>query len=158
DLASPEQIEGVRRALGLDRPFHIRFGTWIMAILQGDLGTSIYSGLPVTAMIAQRVEATLSLAAFTVLLSVAIAFPLGVRAAWPAGGWPGRQVSPFAVLGFSTPVFVVGYLLVYVFALRAGLFPVQGFVPLSEGIGRHLSHLVLPSLALGTIYIALIAR
>src|SRR5712692_7340336 len=114
DQATPADVERIRQSLGLDRPFLIRFGEWVWQILHGDLGTSIFSNLPVAAMIAQRIEPTLSLMLVTLLLAVSIAVPMGVLAAWKVGTWIDRAVMAFAVLGFSVPVFVIGYLLAYV--------------------------------------------
>jgi peptide/nickel transport system permease protein len=158
DQASPEDIEKIRKGLGLDRPFLVRFGEWSWNILQADLGTSMFTGLPVTKLIAQRLEPTLSLMVVTLILSVIIAVPMGVVAAWKAGTWIDRSLMAFAVFGFSVPVFVVGYLLAYVFALELDWFPVQGYTPLSAGFGPWIENLVLPAIALGCVYIALIAR
>lgn len=158
DQATPEDVEKIRQSLGLDRPFVTRFGEWSWRILQGDLGTSMFTGLPVTQLIAQRLEPTLSLMLVTLLLAIVVAVPLGVLAAWKAGTWIDRLVMGLAVLGFSVPVFVVGYVLAYVFALELDWFPVQGYTPISRGFGPWLENLVLPSIALGFVYIALIAR
>jgi peptide/nickel transport system permease protein len=158
DQATPEQVERIRAGLGLDRPFLVRFGEWSWQVAHGDLGHSIFTNLPVTTMIAQRIEPTLSLMVVTLVLSVALAVPLGVIAAAWQGSWIDRLVMLGAVLGFSVPVFVVGYLLAYVFALTLGWFPVQGFQPISRGVWPFLRSLILPALALGGIYIALIAR
>jgi peptide/nickel transport system permease protein len=158
DIATTEDIEKVRRSLGLDQPFFVRFGTWLWSILQGDLGTSIFSGIPVSTLIGQRVEATVSLAIVTLIFAVAVAVPLGVIAAWKAGGWIDRMVMVFAVFGFSVPVFVLGYLLIFFFSLELDWLPVQGFTSIREGFWPFLRQMILPALALGTIYIALIAR
>ena len=158
DQATPEQIDRIRQSLGLDRPFLVRFGEWFWQILHGDLGTSIFTNLPVSTLIAQRIEPTLSLMTITLLLSVAVAVPIGVLAAWKAGTWIDRAIMAFAVFGFSVPVFVVGYLLAYVFALQLGWLPVQGYTPISQGLWPWLENLILPSIALGCVYIALIAR
>jgi peptide/nickel transport system permease protein len=158
EQASPVDVEKIRRGLGLDRPFLSRFGDWSWHILQGDLGTSMFTGLPVTQLIVQRLEPTLSLMVVTLILAVTIAVPMGVMAAWKAGTWVDRGLMAFAVLGFSVPVFVVGYLLAYVFALELDWFPVQGYTPLSAGFWPWLENLVLPAIALGCVYIALIAR
>jgi peptide/nickel transport system permease protein len=158
DLATVDDIQRVRVALGLDQPFHVRFGTWLWAILNGDLGTSIFSGIPVSTLIGQRLEATISLSIVTLIFAVSVAIPLGVVSAWKAGGWIDRLVMGFAVFGFSVPVFVLGYLLIFFFALELDWLPVQGFTSISEGFWPFLRQLILPALALGTIYIALIAR
>jgi peptide/nickel transport system permease protein len=158
DQASPADVERIRQNLGLDRPFLIRFGEWLWQILHGDLGTSIFTNLPVTTMIAQRFEPTLSLMAITLCFAVAVAVPIGVLAAWKSGTWIDRIIMAFAVFGFSVPVFVIAYLLAFVFALELEWLPVQGYTPLSEGIWPWFEHLILPAIALGCVYIALIAR
>ncbi len=158
DIATAEDVARIRLALGLDEPFHIRFGTWLWAILHGDLGSSIFSNLPVTTLIGQRLEATISLSITTLVFAVSVAVPLGVIAAWKAGGWIDRAVMAFAVFGFSVPVFVLGYLLIFGFALQLDWLPVQGFVSIRSGFWPFLRQLILPSVALGTVYIALIAR
>src|ERR1700716_3099230 len=158
DQASPPDIEKIRKGLGLDRPFLVRFGEWSWSILHADLGTSMFTGLPVTKLIAQRLEPTLSLMVVTLILAVTIAVPMGVVAAWKAGTWIDRALMAFAVFGFSVPVFVLGYLLAYIFALQLEWLPVQGYTPLSEGLWPWLENLILPALALGCVYVALIAR
>jgi len=158
DQASPADVERIRQSLGLDRPFLVQFGSWLWGILHGDLGTSIFTSLPVAALIAQRIEPTLSLMAITLVLTILIAVPLGVVAAWKAGSWVDRTIMAFAVFAFSLPVFVVGYLLAYVFALELEWFPVQGYTPLAQGFWPWLENLILPAVALGGVYIALIAR
>ncbi len=158
DQATPDDIARIRVNLGLERPFLVRFGEWAWRILHGDLGTSIFTSLPVTDLIKQRIEPTLSLMAVTLIVSIAIAVPLGVAAAWKAGTWVDKSVMAFAVLGFSVPVFVVSYLLAYVFALELEWLPVQGYTPIAQGLWPWFQNLILPSIALGTVYIALIAR
>ena len=158
DQASPADVERIRQSLGLDRPFLVQFGSWLWHILHGDLGTSIFTSLPVSSLIAQRIEPTLSLMAITLVLTLVIAVPLGVVAAWKAGSWIDRAIMTFAVFGFSLPVCVVGYLLAYVFALELEWLPVQGYTPLAKGVGPWLQSLILPAIALGCVYIALIAR
>ena len=158
DQATPADVEHIRASLGLDRPFLVRFFDWFWHVLHGDLGTSIFTNLPVSHMIAQRIEPTVSLMILTLILSLALAIPMGVLAAWKHGSWIDRTVMMTAVLGFSTPVFVVGYVLAYIFALRLDWLPVQGFTPIDRGLIPFLRNLILPSIALGLIYMALIAR
>ena len=158
DQASPADVERIRQSLGLDRPFLVQFGSWLWHILHGDLGTSIFTNLPVASMIAQRIEPTFSLMAITLVLTILVAVPLGVVAAWKAGSWVDRTIMAFAVFAFSLPVFVVGYVLAYVFALQFEWLPVQGYTPLAAGLWPWLQNLILPALALGSVYIALIAR
>ncbi|HMK80247.1 MAG TPA: ABC transporter permease [Xanthobacteraceae bacterium] len=158
DQATPEQVERIRISLGLDRPFLVQFSDWVWRLLHADLGRSIFTNLPVTTMIAQRIEPTLSLTLITLVFSVIVAVPIGVLAAWKAGSLIDRAIMGFAVFGFSVPVFVVGYLLAYLFALQLEWLPVQGYTPLSQGVLPWLENLILPAIALGCVYIALIAR
>jgi len=158
EQASPADVEHIRQSLGLDRPFLVRFGDWAWQILHGDLGTSIFTNLPVTTMIEQRFEPTLSLMLITLVFAIAVAIPIGVLAAWKAGTWIDRLIMGFAVLGFSVPVFVIGYVLAYVFALELEWLPVQGYTPLAQGLWPWFKNLILPAIALGSVYIALIAR
>jgi peptide/nickel transport system permease protein len=158
DNATPAQIEAIRTSLGLNDPLHVQFGRWAGRILSGDLGISIFSNVPVATLIAQRVWPTLSLAFTTIVLAVVLAVAAGVLAAWKAGSFLDRLVMILSVVGFSVPVFVVGYLLIYVFAISLRWLPVQGYTPLAEGLWPWARHLILPSLALGLAYVALIAR
>ncbi len=158
DLATADDIAKIRDKLGLNEPFLVRFAQWSWELLQGDLGVSIFSNLPVARLIGQRVEPTLALATTTMLFAVILAVPMGVIAAWKAGTWIDRVVMGFAVLGFSFPVFVSAYLLIYGFAIRLEWLPVEGYSPLRAGFWPFLANLILPSVALGSIYMALIAR
>lgn len=156
--ATVEHIAAVRAKLGLDRPVLEQFGLWVLGMLQGDFGTSIFSNLPVTRLIAQRLEPTLALTLSTLLVAVLMAIPLGVLAAARARRLTDRLVMLFAVMGFAMPVFLVGYVLIFVFAMKLGWFPVQGYTPLSQGFWPWAERLILPSMALGITYMALIAR
>lgn len=156
--ATAAQIAEIRAKLGLDQPILIQFAIWLGKVLQGDLGESFFFKTPVATLIGQRIGPTLALATTTMLLTVAIAVPLGTLAAWRHGTLLDRFVMGFSVLGFSVPVFVLGYALIYVFAIQLGWLPVQGYKPLSAGFGPFLTQLVLPSCALAVIYIALVAR
>jgi peptide/nickel transport system permease protein len=158
DQATPADVERIRQSLGLDRPFLVRFGEWVWQILHGDLGTSIFTNLPVTTMIEQRFEPTLSLMAITLCFAICVAIPVGVVAASKAGTWIDHFIMALAVLGFSVPVFVIGYLLAYVFALQLEWLPVQGYTPMSRGLWPWFANLILPAVALGFVYVALIAR
>ena len=158
DAATDDDIRRIRAELGLDEPFLVRFGGWVWALLHGDLGTSIFTNLPVTHLIGQRIEPTLALTLCTLFVSVSLAVPLGVIAAARVGTWIDRAVMAFSVLGFSVPVFVLAYILILTFSIQLEWLPVQGYRPLREGLWEWARHLILPSLALGTVYIALIAR
>jgi peptide/nickel transport system permease protein len=158
DTATPEQLEAIRTSLGLNDPLLVQFVNWIGDLLRGDFGTSVLSGKPVLDLIADRMEPTISLALTTIILSVVIAVPLGVIAAWKQGTLIDRFVMLLSVLGFSIPVFVIGYLMISLFAMKLGWFPVQGFKPISDGLGPFLHRIALPTFTLTLLYIALIAR
>lgn len=159
DMATPEQLARIREALGLNEPMHIQFFRWAGELFQGNFGTSLMSGMPVTTLMAQRLEPTVSLAVFSMLLSVLVAVPMGVLAAWKHGSLIDRVIMALSVVGFSVPVFVIGYLLIKLLAIDLGWLPVQGFRRLSEdGPWAFLEHALLPAMMLSTIYIALIAR
>jgi peptide/nickel transport system permease protein len=158
--ATNADIEQIRARLGLDRSLPVQFGIWLGRVLQGDLGYSYFLNKPVTELIAQRLEPTASLALGTILLAVLIAVPLGAIAAARMGGWVDRVLSVLSVAGFSIPVFVTGYVLIYLFAIQLDWLPVQGYRPLGgkEGLAGWARHLILPWAALSIIYVALIAR
>jgi peptide/nickel transport system permease protein len=158
DAATSDDIARIREKLGLDQPFLVRLGTWLWALAHGDLGTSIFTNLPVTRLIGQRIEPTVALTLCTLLVTVVVAVTLGVLAAARAGKWIDRLVMGFSVLGFSIPVFVLAYILILVFSIWLGWLPVQGYTSLREGFWPWLRHLILPSIALGTVYMALVAR
>ncbi|ANN79466.1 ABC transporter permease [Bordetella flabilis] len=158
DLASAEDIARLHVALGLDQPMWRQFVLWLGRLAHGDLGTSLFTQVPVSRLLGQRLEPTLSIAALTMLLSLVVSIPLGVLAAYRAGSWIDRVVMVFAVLAFSVPVFLVGYLLIYGFAVKLHWLPVQGFVSLSQGVWPWLRSLILPCVNLALVYIALITR
>src|SRR6267142_90954 len=141
DYATSDDIARIRTRLGLDQPFHVQVGIWLGRIVRGDLGTSIFSGLPVAT-----------------LIGVGVGVPIGVVAAWRRGSWIDRAVMLVAVSGFSMPTFWLGFILVYVFAITAGWLPVQGYQPMATGLWPFLSHLLLPAVTLSVAYMALIAR
>jgi len=158
DNATQVQIDAVRKQLGLDDPLALQFARWLGGVLSGNFGTSIFSHEPVNKLIIQRIEPTVSLAITTLLLAVIMAVSFGVLAAWKVGTWVDRLVMVLSVLSFSVPVFVVGYLLIYLFSIQLGWLPVQGYAPITDGFLAWIRHLILPSIALGLAYVALIAR
>jgi peptide/nickel transport system permease protein len=158
DQASSAQIEAIREQLGLNRPVLDQLLGWAAQLLRGDLGRSVFSDIPVTRLIGQRLEPTVMLALVSIVFSIVIALPLGTLAAVRAGGLVDRLVMALAVLGFSSPVFVIAFLLVYVFALTLGWFPTQGYTPLSDGVFACLNGLILPGMALALLYASLLAR
>src|ERR1700727_795891 len=135
DNATPEQLERIRASLGLNQPLYTQFFTWIDKLLHGDLGVSLISNVPVLQMIGQRVEPSISIALSTTIISIMVAVPLGVVAAWKHGTWIDRFVMGLSVLGFSVPVFVIGYMLIQIFAYILRWLPVQGFRSITAGVG-----------------------
>jgi peptide/nickel transport system permease protein len=158
DSATTEQIEQIRASLGLDKSIPVQFAIWAGNALRGDLGESFFFKKQVAELIAQRIEPTLALALCTIVLAVAIAVPLGVLAAWRLGGWLDRALMGFSTLGFSIPVFVLGYLLIWLVSMKLGWLPVQGYRRIEEGFVPFIRHLILPSVTLSIVYVALIAR
>ncbi|PAQ12482.1 ABC transporter permease [Mesorhizobium temperatum] len=156
--ATAEMIAGIREQLGLNDPLPVQFVHWAFGILRGDLGISIFSGRPVLELISQRLEPTLSLSILTMILSVLVGVSFGILAAWRSGGFVDRLLTAFSAFGYSVPVFVIGYFLIYFFAIRMHWLPVQGYAPIGEGLGPWFVHLVLPTVALSLGFIAFIAR
>jgi len=158
DAASSEQIAAIRASLGLDRSLPVQFGIWLGSLARGELGQSYFYKMQVTQLIGQRLEPTFALATLTIFFAIVVSIPLGVVAAWRFGGWFDRALMGFSVMGFSVPVFVLAYLLIWLVSLQLGWFPVQGYRRLADGFFPFLHHLILPALTLSVIYIALIAR
>lgn len=158
DTASSDDVERVRQLLGLNRPLYEQFFSWLWRLLQGDMGVSVFTGLPVTKMIGQRIEPTLWLTFLTITFAVVFAVPMGIIAAWKAGTWIDRALMALAVLAFSLPVFLIGYLFIFGFSIKLGWLPVQGFHSISEGFVPFIKHLILPAVSGGLVYMALIAR
>ncbi|MGE5510477.1 MAG: ABC transporter permease [Bacteroidota bacterium] len=158
DYANSEQIEQIRQQLGLDQPIIKQFTIWVTGMLRGEFGESFFYKKKVSELILERLEPTLSLSLVTIVLAVLIAVPLGVLAAQMQGTWVDRLVMGFSVLGFSVPVFVVGYVLIYVFAIHLDWLPVQGYQRIGDGVGGWLLRLILPASTLSVVFVALIAR
>ena len=158
DNATGEQIAAIRRSSGSTMRCRCSSSAGSSAVLQGDLGISIFSNEPVAKLISQRIEPTLSLALTTLIVAVTLAVSFGVLAAWKVGTWIDRALMVVSVIGFSVPVFVVGYMLIYVFSINLRWLPVQGYSPIDQGFGPWIERLILPSIALGLAYVALIAR
>ncbi|RUU37655.1 ABC transporter permease [Mesorhizobium sp. M6A.T.Ce.TU.002.03.1.1] len=156
--ATPQTVASIRERMGLNEPLPLQFVNWGRDILGGDFGISIFSGRPVLELISQRLEPTLSLSILTMILSVMVGVSFGILAAWRTGGIVDRLLAAFSALGYSVPVFVISYLLIYFFAIRTHWLPVQGYIPIEGGPGPWFVHLVLPTVALSLGYIAFIAR
>ena len=158
DNATSQDVAAIRARLGLDRPLVEQFAIWVGRVVRGDFGESFFFKKQVSELILDRVEPTLALSVCTLVLTIALAVPLGVLAAWRRGSWIDRSVMGFSVLGFSVPVFVIGYVLIYVFAIELAWLPVQGYQRIGDGVGGFLERLVLPSITLAVVFVALIAR
>lgn len=158
DTATPDQIASLRESMGLNEPIYVQFFQWIGQLLRGDLGTSLLSGTSVNALIADRIWPTLNIALLSIVMSVAIAVPLGTLAAWRHGRLGDHVVMAISVAGFSVPAFVVGYVLIKVFAADLRWLPVQGYRAPSQGMGEFLRHAILPAMTLTAAYVALTAR
>ena len=161
--ATQEEYLEIRERLGLDEPIYVQLGKWASRILQGDFGQSIRSGKPVFELIRGRVGPSVSLTVATEIVAVLVAIPLGVLAAWKANTVVDRAVMVFAAVGFSVPIFWLGFILIWLFGLWAfgmddPILPVAGYVKITDDFGGYIRHLILPSLSLGLVVIALIAR
>ncbi|MCZ0733449.1 ABC transporter permease [Phreatobacter sp. AB_2022a] len=158
ETAGPEALARIRTDMGLDRPLAVQYLAWLGEIARGHLGMSILSKIPVLSLIFDRLEPTLVLAASAILITVLVAVPLGAIAAWRHNSWIDRAVMMLSVVGFSVPAFVIGYILILLLAVKADIFPVQGYVSPFEDPLAALRHLALPSLTLALVFMALIAR
>jgi peptide/nickel transport system permease protein len=158
DNATSQDVAAIRAKLGLNRPIAQQFVIWLGNVLRGDFGESFFFKKPVAELILGRLEPTLALSVCTIILAVLVSVPLGVVAAWQRGTWIDRAVMGMSVLGFSVPVFVIGYVLIYLFAIQFAWLPVQGYQRVGEGLGGFFEHLILPSLTLAVVLVALIAR
>src|SRR5262245_36089475 len=158
DNATSQDVAAIRVRLGLDRPVVEQFVIWIGRVAHGDFGESYFFKKQVSELTLDRVEPTVALASSTIVLTVLVAIPLGVLAAWRRGTWLDRLVMGFSVLGFSVPVFVIGYLVIYLFAIELAWLPVQGYQRIRAGLGGFIERLILPSGTLAVVFVALIAR
>ncbi len=158
ERATLDQIAQIRTSLGLDQPLPVQFAFWVGRLLHGDLGVSLFSHMPVETLILQRMGPTLALSAITMLFAVCTALPLGIIAAWQVGRLADRAIMALAMAGFSFPIFIIGYALVWGFALRLRVLPVQGYFEMSRGAWPYLSHLILPGVSLGLVFMALLTR
>lgn len=156
--ATAEQLASARSQLGLDRPALEQYVSWFGGVLQGDFGVVYATGTPVSDLLPAHLFRTLELAVASMGLAILIAVPFGVYAAVRAGSWTDQVVRAFAVTGFSLPAFVFALLLLQVFALRLGWFPVGGYTPWSEGLLPHLRSLTLPVLTVGLTMAGILVR
>ena len=153
-----QDLEEIRKALGLDRPLYEQYGKFLWNTVRGDLGTSVFTGQSVTSVFKQRFEATVSLGVLSQFTALALAIPLGILAAWKANSFIDRGVMMYVVMGFSVPQYWLAYNLIFLFAVELGWFPAVGYSPLSEGVAQWAKHLTLPVITLALTAGALSAR
>ncbi len=156
--AGPAQIEAMRERLGLDQPLVTQYLHWVGGLLRGDFGTSLFSSQRNVDAISAALPVTLSLTALALAWSLVLGVLVGTLAGLRRGTWVDRILTSSTTLGISLPSFWLGAILVTLFALNAHVFPASGYVPAGDSIGTWFQHLVLPSLALGTVTAAEIAR
>ena len=153
-----DQVQKIRERMGLDRPIPVQLFYWLRNLLQGDLGNSVFSNKPVTGLLAQRAIPTISLAVLIEIVAIGLGVPLGTIAAWKQGSLFDRAIMVFASLSFAVPGFFLGFIVIWVFALKFPILPAGGYVPPSEDLFTFFKHLILPSVAAGLIVMALITR
>lgn len=159
DSGSPEAREAMIRRLGLDQPLIVQFWKWFTGVLQGDFGASIYgSNQPVADILLMALPKTMSLALLSFVIAIVIAVPAGIISATHKNSAADVGVSFFAFLGLSMPDFWLAIILIIIFAANLQWLPAVGYVPMSEGFWAWFSHLILPAIAIGTGFSAIIAR
>lgn len=156
--ARPEQVEAIRRQMGLDRPLAVQYLRWLGRVARGDLGVSFLNNHPVWDLILLKLPATLSLAAGGLTVALAISLPLGILSAARRSAALDAAAGGFTALGLSVPTFWLGILLVLLFSLRLQWLPASGYVPVLERPAVALRHLVLPSVTLGIAIAAILTR
>lgn len=156
--AEAAQIEAMRTKMGLDRPLIVQLGIWYKQILTGDLGDSLFGQEKVWTLIQARLIPTISLSMYTNVFAVVLAIPLGVLAAWKVNTWIDRLVMVISTLGFSIPLFWLGFMLMIIFALKIPILPVAGYISPTEDVGEYFRYLVLPVVSTGVVVLSLIAR
>ncbi|MBI4609892.1 MAG: ABC transporter permease [Candidatus Rokubacteria bacterium] len=156
--ATADDIAKLHHQLGLDEPLPVQLLRWYGRLLRGDLGDSIFLRRPVLEAIADRLEPTLLLTTFATLIAILIGVPTGIVSARRHNSVADQSFMLLALLGISVPNFLLGLLLILVFGVWLGWFPVAGYVPLASGLWANLRSLLLPSLSLGLVQSALIAR
>jgi peptide/nickel transport system permease protein len=156
--ADPDTLARFRARLGFDRPLTAQYADWLAKAVRGDLGRSLRTNQPVTEAILQRLPVTLELLVAALLISLAIAIPMGIVSAIKRNSGVDLLSTVFALVGFSMPNFWLGIILIYVFALLLRWLPPSGFVPLAASLPENLRSLILPALTLGTALAALVTR
>jgi peptide/nickel transport system permease protein len=158
DGASPEIVEKLRQQMGLNEPLYKQYLNWITEVFHGNLGSSYFMKKSVTETILERLGPTLSLAILAEIIAVVIAIPLGIFAAVRHGSAADKSVTAFSLFGVTVPGFLLSLFLMLIFAVQLKWLPVAGYKPLSAGLWTHLQYLILPSVALGVVHSAFLAR
>ncbi|MDF0597614.1 ABC transporter permease [Psychromarinibacter halotolerans] len=159
-----QYVEDLREQLGLDRPFHVQLGRYMSSLLTGDLGYSMRHNMPVVDLIMDRLPATILLVVVSILFATVVGSLMGLLAGFNRGKWPDMVVSVLALIGYATPLFWLGLMLVMIFSLNLRLLPSSGMATVGAGgnawdhaldVGRHL---IMPATTLGLFYLATYAR
>ena len=156
--AAPADIAKMKQLMGLDRPVIEQYVRWLTRLLQGDLGDSIFLNRPVTRAIAERLEPTIMLTTFSLILALSIGIPAGVISGAHPNTWLDKMMTVIAVLGVCMPPFWLGLNLIYVFAVAIQIFPPGNYISLGADLKKSIYYMVLPSISLGFGQSALIAR
>lgn len=158
DDASPEYVEQLRAQMGLDKPALVRYGSWVWAMLNGDMGESLLSGQKVSERISQRLPVTLELTFLAMIVSVVVAVPSGIISAVRRNGPLDIGASVFSMIGVAMPSFWLGMLLIMLFSLHLGWLPASGYVPPSRDLAGNLQKMILPAVAVGVAFAATVMR
>jgi len=159
DAGDPNAVEEIRRTLGLDQPMYVQYAKWLWQALQGNFGNSIYgSRIEVSRLVIEALPRTLSLASLSFVVAIVIAVPAGLIAATHRNSRADYTVTFVAFVGLSMPDFWLAILLIIIFAANLHWLPAIGYAPLAEGLWPWFSHLILPALAVGTAFSAIVAR
>lgn len=156
--ATAADVAALHARLGLDRPLPVQYLEFLRNVLRGDLGRSIFLDRPVTQALAERAEPTILLTSMSILIAAAIGLPMGIYAAYRRGGVFDQAATALAMLAASVPGFWLGLILIQTIAVRLGWLPVSGYGGPGDGLAVHVTHLVLPAIALGLVSSALILR
>lgn len=158
DQATPEQIEALHRELLLDQPLWIQYLNWAGDVLQGNLGRSVSYKQSVTDLLATRLPITFHIGLVAFILSTAISIPAGILSAIRRGGWLDSIITLLTNLAMAVPVFWLGILGIYLFALKLGWLPVQGYTSPSENLALNTRQIIMPAICLAIVPLASLAR
>lgn len=156
--ASEEQIQELNEEMGLNLPVYQQYLNWVSGVIQGDFGDSYFMNEPVTEAIFNHLGPTVSLALLAEIAALVVAIPIGILAAYRRGSFTDKGLMVISLLGMAVPSFLLGLLLMLVFAVNLQWLPVAGYRPLSNGLWDHLRYLILPAISLGAFQAALVAR